>query len=182
VGRPRRGGVGIHFVHTDNVGNERFFDLVEPGYQGATSNQMELQAVITAIQAIQSGRFPADMLEGISKIDVYTDSMYIVSNLNAAIYEWPTNGWRTRSGAPVLNADRWKELVRQYKKLKDIARVEVKWGKGHSSSNPHNKIADKLAKQSARTATRALPRPVAVRRKKSPELTRQGSVECADNA
>jgi hypothetical protein len=76
-----------------------------------------------------------------------------------------------------LNAELWKELVRQYKKLKQTTRVELKWGKGHSASNPHNKAADKLAKQSARRATRSLGPPVVVRRKKSPKRTQQGSVE-----
>src|SRR3954454_4920143 len=53
---PRRGGIGIHFVHSDSVGQETGFDLAEPGYAGATNNQMELQAVITALKAILSGR------------------------------------------------------------------------------------------------------------------------------
>jgi hypothetical protein len=71
---PRRGGVGIHFVHTDSVGNETSFDLDEQGYDGASNNQMELQAVITALRTIQSARFPDHMLDGITKIDVITDS------------------------------------------------------------------------------------------------------------
>jgi ribonuclease HI len=175
--RPRRGGIGIHFVHCDSIGNETFFDLDESGYAGETNNRMELQAVITALKAILVGRVPAHMLDGITKIDICTDSMYVVSNLNSAIYDWPSNSWMTRAGGPVLNADLWKELVRQYKKLKQTTRVELKWGKGHSATNPHNKTADKLAKQSARRATRTLGRPVAVRRKKSPMSTQQGSVE-----
>lgn len=174
---PRRGGIGIHFVHSDAIGNETYFDLSEPGYSAATNNQMELEAVITALRVIQLGRLPARMLDGIKKIEIYTDSMYIANQMNSAIYEWPTNGWLTRTGAPVLNADLWKELVKQYKRLKQTMRVEVKWGKGHSSSNPHNKTADKLAKQSARYATRTLDRPVVVRRKKSTRLTQPGSVE-----
>jgi ribonuclease HI len=174
---PRRGGIGIHFVHSDSIGNETAFDLDESGYAAGTNNRMELQAVITALKAIQNGRVPANMLDGIKKIDICTDSMYVVSNLNSAIYDWPDNDWTPRSGAPVLNADLWKELVRQYKKLKQTTRVELKWGKGHSTSNPHNKAADTLAKQSARRATRSLGPPVVVRRKKSPKVTQQGSVE-----
>lgn len=27
---PRRGGIGIHFVHCDRLGNETYFDLAEP--------------------------------------------------------------------------------------------------------------------------------------------------------
>jgi ribonuclease HI len=174
---PRRGGVGVHFVHTDSVGNETDFDLDEPGYAGATNNQMELQAVITALRTINAGRLPTHMLEGIDKIDIYTDALYVADHVNTAVYDWSSNGWRTREGAPVLNADLWKELVKQYKKAKQTYRLQIGWGKGHSSSNPHNKTADKLAKQSARKATRSLGRPVVVRRKKTTKRTQAGSVE-----
>jgi ribonuclease HI len=174
---PRRGGVGVHFVHTDSLGNETDFDLDEPGYAGATNNQMELQAVITALRAINAGRLPEHMLEDIAKVKIYTDSLYVSDHTPTAIYDWPGNGWRTREGAPVLNVDLWKELVKQYKKTRQTYRVEIGWGKGHSSSNPHNKTADKLAKQSARKATRTLGGPVVVRRKKTTKRTQAGSVE-----
>lgn len=132
---PRRGGIGIHFVHTDHLGNETNFDLAEAGYAGATNNQMELQAVVTALRTVDGGRLPPHMLEGISKVEIYADSSYVAGHMNSAIYEWPSNGWKTRAGAPVLNADLWKELVKQYKRLRQTIRVEIKWGKGHSTSN-----------------------------------------------
>jgi hypothetical protein len=70
----------------------------------------------------------------------------------------------------------WKELVRDYVKLKQRFRVEIKWRRGHSSANPHNKVADKLARRSANRpvgATRVAP---AVRRKKTTQITERGSV------
>jgi ribonuclease HI len=173
---PRRGGIGVRFVHSDKIGNETVWDLDELGYAGATNNQMELQAVIAALKAIQERWLPADLLEDITKIDIYTDSLYVVDNLNKALFEWPTNGWMTRSGPPVLNADLWKELGRQYMKLKKTTRVEIKWGQGHSGRNPHNKVADKLAKQSAKRAARPSLATVAVRRKKSTKPLELGSV------
>jgi ribonuclease HI len=174
---PRRGGIGIRFVHSDQVGNETVWDLEEPGFVGATNNQMELQAVIAALKAIEDRRVPADLLEDVTKIDVYTDSLYLADNLNNAIFEWPQSGWMTRNGPPVLNAHLWKVLVRRYTKLKKAARVEIKWGKGHSANNPHNKAADKLAKQSARRPVRPSPATVAVRRKKTGKRLEQGSVQ-----
>jgi RNase H len=105
-----------------------------------------------------------------------TDATYAAEDLNNALYNWPRNGWTTREGAPVLNADLWKELTREYRKLKQQRlRVEITWRKGHSASNPHNKVADKLAKQSAGSpleATRVAP---VVRRKKSMRTTERGS-------
>jgi ribonuclease HI len=174
---PRRGGIGIRFVHSDKLGNETIWDFEEPGYAGATNNQMELQAVITAIKAIEERRVPADLLEDVTKIDIYTDSLYVADNLNRAIFEWPQSGWMTRGGPPVLNADLWKELVRRYTKLKKTARVEIKWGKGHSANNPHNKAADKLAKQSAKRPVRPSPVTVAVRRKKTTKRLETDSVQ-----
>jgi ribonuclease HI len=174
---PRRGGIGVHFVHTDSVGDETYFDLDEPGYAGATNNKMELQAVITALSTINAGRVPEEMFEDIRKIDIYTDSQYVANHLGTAIYQWPKDDWHTRDGAPVLNADLWKELVRQYKKARQTwHHVEINWGKGHSSSNPHNQTADKLAKQSARKPMRTLDDAVVVRRKKTKQITKPGSV------
>jgi ribonuclease HI len=174
---PRRGGVGVHFVHTDNLGNETCFDLAEPGYAGASSNQMELQAVITALRTVDSAKLPAEMLDGMKRVDVITDSSYVANNVMSAIYDWPSNGWLTHRGAPVLNADLWKELTKYYKRLRHRTHVEIRWGKGHSSANPHNKVADKLARLSARQPARTLDRPIVVRRKKSNQVTRPGSVE-----
>jgi ribonuclease HI len=154
---PRRGGVGIRFVHTDEVGNETVFDLDEPGYSAATNNQMELQAVITGLQTLNQRRVPPALLREIRRVDIYTDATYLVENLSNAIYVWPANDWMTAAGTPVLNADLWKQLVHEYKKLRKSDRVDIKWGKGHSSRNPHNKAADKLAKASARRPTRASP-------------------------
>jgi ribonuclease HI len=151
---PRRGGVGIRLVHCDAVGHETVYDFDEPGYSSATNNQMELQALITALRAINERRVPPHLLSDIRKIDVFTDSIYVVDNLNNAVYVWPSNDWLTGRGHPVLNADLWKLLVREYKKLRKSQRVEVKWGKGHSATNPHNKAADKLAKASARRRQR----------------------------
>jgi ribonuclease HI len=173
---PRRGGIGVRFVRSNDVGDETVWDLEELGFAGATNNQMELLAVITAIKAIQNRRVPAELLEGATKIDIYCDSLYIVENLNNAIFVWPNTGWMTRGGPPVANVDQWKELVRQYTKLKKTHRVEIKWGKGHSANNPHNKAVDKLAKQSAKRPLRPPPATVVVRRKKSRQQLERGSV------
>jgi ribonuclease HI len=87
---PRRGGIGVHFVHTDSVGNESYYDLSEPGYMGASNNQMELQAVITALRFIDDGRLPPEMLADITKIDVYTDSLYVATISGTRSMSGPT--------------------------------------------------------------------------------------------
>jgi ribonuclease HI len=63
LSKPRRGGIGIRFVFCDSQGEETVWDDVEEGFAGATNNQMELMAVITAMKEIQGRRFPAEILE-----------------------------------------------------------------------------------------------------------------------
>jgi ribonuclease HI len=173
---PRRGGIGIRFVHVDRHGVETVWDSPQGGVERGTNNQMELLAVITALKELQHRRFRTDLLDAASKIDIYTDSQYVVDNLNRAIFEWSKQGWMTKSGPPVQNAELWQELVRELIKLKKLKRVEVKWGKGHSANNPHNKAVDALAKESAKRPTRTQLVPGTVRRKTSTQQTEAGSV------
>jgi ribonuclease HI len=173
---PRRGGVGIRFVYVDRDGNETVWDSLESGVQRGTNNQMELLAVITALKEIQGRRFRTDLLQLATKIDIYTDSQYVVDNLNRAIFEWSKNGWMTRGGPPVQNAEVWQDLLRELVRLRRTKRVDIKWAKGHSASNPHNKAADTLAKESAKRPARHQLVPGTVRRKKTAHRTEQGSV------
>lgn len=175
--KPRRGGIGIWFVYTDRSGNEDAWESIQLGVAGATNNQMELLAVVTAMKEIQDRRFRPGVLEQVRKIDIYTDSQYVVKNIYNAASTWPHNGWMTRNGPPVENVELWKDMIREYKKLKRIRPTEIKWGKGHSANNPHNKKVDKLAKESAKRPARPPLVPPNVRRKKSPKPLEIGSVE-----
>jgi ribonuclease HI len=171
--RPRRGGIGILFVAVDEAGHERIVDYPLPGYAGATNNQMELQACIEALKALVRGRVPLDPLD-YKKIVVRTDSMYVTDNIYSARYVWPRNRWMSRDGNPVLNARLWKDLVRVANRAH--RRVDFEWVKGHKR-DPHNRAADKLAKQSAETQTGQSIAIVGVRRKKSTRPLQQGCVQ-----
>jgi ribonuclease HI len=174
---PRRGGIAVRFVYTDALGHETAWDMSELGFPGATNNQMELLAVITALREIQSRRFPAAILDASSRIDIYTDSQYVANNIGSAMFGWPRDRWMTRDGRPVENADLWKDLVRELLKVRKIKRTEILWAKGHSRDNPHNAAVDKLAKESARRPIRAPLAHVGVRRKKTTNKVEVGSVE-----
>ena len=170
---PRRGGIGILFVTVDADGHERVCDYPLPGYAGATNNQMELQACIEALKALVARRVPLDPTE-YKKVVVRTDSMYVTDNIYSARYVWPSTRWMTRDGNPVLNARQWKELVRVARSAH--RRVEFEWVKGHKR-DPHNRAADKLAKQSAKTQTGQSISIVGVRRKKSTRSLEHGCVQ-----
>ena len=160
---PRRGGVGIRYVWTDDDGNSAQWDYSPPGYQQATNQEMELKACIAALGGLKEPDFPVDP-KRFRKIVIFTDSAYVVNNILSARGAWRWNKWTTRDGQPVANVPIWKELVKKADAAP--ARVYFEWIKGHSK-NPHNKAADRLAKQSANMATNKAPTPRTVRRKRS---------------
>jgi len=89
------------------------------------------------------------------------------------MFEWPKNRWRRRSGAPVLNADLWKDLIKAMQKAG--ARVDFEWIRGHARDE-HNRAVDRMARQSAKLALRPPWFVVHVRRKLSHESVQPGSV------
>jgi len=168
-GGPRAGGVGILFVRADHAGNEVVEESSIPGYRGATNNQMELQAAILALREVQVRGLVADT----RRIVIHTDSMYLCDNYKRAMFEWPKTRWAKRGGAPVLNAELWKDLLKAMRATGCI--VEFRWVKGHRTDQ-YNKAVDKLAKRSAKLATQAPLTQVSVRRKQTSEMVQPGVV------
>lgn len=167
---PRVGGIGVRFVFADSSGDEQVVDLQAPGYRNATNNEMELQACIVGLKEAMTLK----EAQGLPKIVIHTDSLYIADNYRAAMFTWPRTKWRTRDGTPVLNAPLWKKLVRQIKHTP--RRVEFRWVRGHAKDE-HNKAADKLAKLSARNPLNKPLSLVHVRRKITSKSVDRGSVK-----
>jgi len=167
---PRTGGFGIRFIKIDSFGNEQIQEPQFPGYKNATNNQMELYACVMALREA----LRLQLIIGVSKIVIYTDSRYIVDNYKKAMFEWPKTKWYTRSGRPVLNADLWKDLIRCMKKVR--MKTEFIWVKGHSK-NIHNIATDRMAKQSAKYPINKPLSIVHVRRKLTSETVNIGCVE-----
>lgn len=100
------------------------------GERVTTNNQMELTAVIQALQAIKRP----------CPIRIHTDSKYVRDGITGWIHGWKKNGWRTAAKKPVKNAELWQtldELVGQHD-------IEWHWVKGHNGE-PGNEKADELA-------------------------------------
>jgi len=95
-----------------------------------TNNRMELTAAIMALEALTRP----------CRIDLYTDSKYVMDGITGWIHGWKARGWKTADRKPVKNDDLWKRL--------DVARTrhEVKWHwvKGHAG-HALNERADQLA-------------------------------------
>ncbi|MEP7197458.1 MAG: ribonuclease H [Saprospiraceae bacterium] len=167
--RPRKGGMGIRYIYLDINEEEKRIDIDEMGYKGATNNQMELKAVIYGIKNLSKQLIEAKY----NSIEVRTDSRYVVDNVNNSIYNWSKNGWLNYNKKPIENASLWKELIKELRTLRCCFKFE--WVRGHSK-DPDNKAVDKLAKVSAKGELKNPLNIVKLRRKKSNQKTRQGSV------
>lgn len=169
--KPRRGGYGIRIIYVDDQGKEKIEDIpIFKSFAGATNNQMELLACVTAIEESKKSKYYSK----VRKINIFTDSMYISQHYNTAIFRWSVNKWMTKDNNPVANAEIWKKLVRVIKKSNK--RIDIKWVKGHSKDE-HNRRVDQLAKQSAKSSLKATPLSVVnVRRKKTNKAVNRGCV------
>ena len=167
---PRVGGLGVRIVTFDESGEEEIQDYPVLGYKNATNNAMELRACVLGLR--EALRHPR--LAGVTRVCVFSDSRYVIDNQAKAKFQWSGQRWLTAAGTPVLNADLWKQLVRELKKIRK--RVEFIWIKGHSKSL-HNRAVDKMARASARRALNPPLSVVAVRRKQTKKVVDIGSVE-----
>lgn len=95
-----------------------------------TNNRMELQAAISALQALKR---PVD-------VRLYTDSQYLRNGVLTWLPQWKMRGWKTADKRPVKNQDLWETLEAEAVKH----RVEWHWVKGHAG-HPENERADALA-------------------------------------
>ncbi len=170
---PRAGGIGIRFIMTDSSGKDQIQDFDFEGYQNSTNNQMEIHACNVALKEAMNLELPPY----ISKIVIFTDSLYVVDNYKKAMFGWSKTRWLTQSGKPVLNADLWKVLVKCIKNSRRY--VEIRWVKGHSKSE-HNKAVDKLARASSLRPFNKPLTHVNVRRKITDKSVEIGSVELSD--
>ena len=123
-GNPGPGGWGVLIL----LENEQI--ELSGGSKETTNNQMELTAVIKAL----------DFFEKKIKVDLYTDSKYVMDGITDYVKKWKINGWQTANKKPVKNMNLWKILD----ELNNLHDINWNWVKGHSG-NPENEKADALA-------------------------------------
>lgn len=124
-GNPGPGGWGAVLLYR---GHRR---ELSGGEKETTNNQMELLAVIRAMESLKRP----------CKVTIHTDSTYVMKGMTEWIESWKARGWKTAGKKPVKNRELWQELE------KALAPHEVswKWVKGHSGV-PENERADELAR------------------------------------
>ncbi len=102
------------------------------GYSSlTTNNQMELQAIISALLALKK---PCEL-------NIYSDSAYVVNAFNQNwIENWQKNGWKNAKKEEVSNKDLWLTLIESLKQH-NYTFIKVK---GHNGDK-YNEICDTLA-------------------------------------
>ncbi len=127
---PGPGGYGAVLIHGKREKE------ISKGFPDTTNNRMELQGVISALEAL---KYPCN-------VEIFTDSQYIAKAINQGWLEkWQRNGWKTSGRNDVKNRDLWQEMIRLLGKHS----VKFRWVKGHSG-NHYNERCDVLARDAAR--------------------------------
>ncbi|CAF0813971.1 unnamed protein product [Didymodactylos carnosus] len=102
-----------------------------------TNNRAELMGSITAMEIA--------LLNGISDLEIKTDSQYTIDAATKYIQNWKKQNWiKKLDSTPVLN----KDLMEKLDNLQQQLNVKWTYVKGHSNDRG-NDAADKLAKAGA---------------------------------
>lgn len=98
-----------------------------------TNNRMEMQAAIAALEFLtEAGQT--------QPITLYTDSEYLKNGITKWINGWKKKGWKTSTGAPVLNQELWERLDRLNSRS-----VHWEYVRGHAG-NIYNERCDVIAR------------------------------------
>ncbi|MEX2368878.1 MAG: ribonuclease H [Candidatus Paceibacterota bacterium] len=127
-GNPGSSGWGAVIAHDGQVVE------LGGGIPEGTNNQMELTAVIEALEWLQG--------KEVATVSIYSDSTYTISGATGWVFSWDKRGWQTKDGDPIKN----KELWQRYYELQKTLEFEVNFHKvkGHASI-PANERADDVA-------------------------------------
>lgn len=127
-GNPGPGGWGAVLRNGSRerelVGNER----------ETTNNRMEMTAVIEGLRALKEP----------CRVDLYSDSKYVIDGITQWIHAWQKRGWLTADKKPVKNADLWRALL----EASAPHRITWHWVRGHDG-HEENERADRLASDQA---------------------------------
>lgn len=123
---PGKGGFGVIMSYK---GQKKEFSQ---GYRLTTNNRMELMGVIFALER----------LKRTCKVNVYTDSQYVVNGINLGwAKKWQKNNWFRKGNKKAINYDLWEKLLNLIAQQES---VNFYWIKGHAGHS-ENERCDELA-------------------------------------
>jgi ribonuclease HI len=137
-GNPGPGGWAAILIARDGRGAVVKERELSGGDPATTNNRMELQAVISGLQALRAG----------STVTVHIDSSYVMDAIVKRWYVgWQARGWKTAAKTPVKNQEMWEQL------LSELDGHTVSWKKvrGHNGVEL-NERCDELAVAACRVA------------------------------
>ena len=112
IGNPGPGGWGVVVIQ----GKERW--EMSGAHPWTTISEMEL---VAAVQALRS-------VEGRARIELHSDSEYLIYGMRAFVFRWQRHGWRNRRGTELQHRELWAELIQHNARLP----IRWKWIKGHN--------------------------------------------------
>lgn len=131
IGNPGPGGWGAVLIQ-DKMRWE-----ISGSEPWTTIQEMELLAAVRALASLPVG----------SKVELRSDSEYLINGMRILVFRWINQGWRNRSGKELRDQELWKQLLT----LNDSLSIHWSWIKGHNG-HPEQTRADALAYQAARSA------------------------------
>jgi len=123
-------GVGVYF------GPGHPLNVSEPVYGRQTNNTAEIQAVTRGITQARDN--------GITRVEVRTDSKFTTDCATKWMDKWEQNGWKTSSGGDVKNRE---DLVRLGDAMQGMD-VQFRHVPGHAGVEG-NEAANRLAQEGA---------------------------------
>ena len=130
-GNPGPGGWGTIVMNEDET---EIIDIINGTAAHTTNNQMELTAMICALEYAESS--PRDIFI------IYSDSAYVVNSCNQWIANWAANGWRNSKKKPIENLEQMRAIHKYLSR--DFFNAEVKKCAGHAGI-AGNELADAAA-------------------------------------
>jgi ribonuclease HI len=123
-GNPGPGGWGV-LLRCDGKEKELW-----GGELQTTNNRMEIMAAIEALENLTAP----------SRVEITTDSQYVMKGITEWLPNWIKRGWKTAAKKPVKNVDLWKRL----QIATQTHDVSWSWVRGHQG-HEGNERADQLA-------------------------------------
>ncbi len=127
LGNPGAGGWAALLVCR---GKEK---MLVGGRPDTTNNQMELQAVIAALQALKTA----------CQIHLYTDSKYVMDGATQWLAGWKAKNWKNSKKQAVKNQAQWQVLDG----LLQQHQIQWHWVKGHSGHEQNERVDDAARQQ-----------------------------------
>ena len=130
IGNPGPGGWGVVVIQ----GKERF--EISGAHPWTTISEMELVAAVRALRSV----------DGRTRIELHSDSEYLIYGMRAFVSRWQRQGWRNRRGTQLQCRELWTELIELNRSLP----IRWKWVKGYSGHRDQSR-ADELAYEATRS-------------------------------